>query len=410
MNLLVAALVFASAPAEKEAPLETDFAAVPTATFGSDEGFGTGGVATVYWRDGEVLPYNAALTFNVFITTRLIQAHRVRLDLVRPKGIPLRVFAQAGYFSTVTQNFCGYGNAVTCDPELGTRAALRSGAPSGSERFSLIERKHHQMRFIRLYSEVLARYMLRNKPGRLEVFGGWRGNLYIPGEIVLGAPWFKSGPYEGSQWAAAHPDGEAGFSSVLQLGLALDDRDAEFWPQRGYFSEVSVRAALPVLGSRWFYGAANASTSIYARAGPVVFAQRLAADVIVGDAPTEDMARLGGLTDFIAFGGSDVGRGIREHRVLGKAKFISQSELRVTLGEVDAWDQNLRFALAGFVDGALVGFALDDWRGDPFGAIPGFGVGYRMLWNKNFAVRLDVGFSYVEQYEPRVYIRVGDPF
>ena len=30
-------------------------------------------------------------------------------------GLPLRLFARTGFYSTITQNFCGFGNAITCD-------------------------------------------------------------------------------------------------------------------------------------------------------------------------------------------------------------------------------------------------------------------------------------------------------
>jgi hypothetical protein len=413
-TLLALALVSA-APAE---PVTTDAAAVPTATYGSDEGFGTGGVGTLYWRQPGKLPYAAALTLNIFITTRLIQAHRVRLDLVRPFDLPVRVLAQVGYYSTVTQNFCGYGNTVTCGTGLAEDAANASGHPVGSADYDLVLKKHHQMRFVRPYAEVLGRYFARDKPHRLELFAGWRGNLYIPGEIVFDDDWFLEGPYEGSQWALHDPEGEPGFSSVVQLGAAWDDRDKENWPTKGYFVEASARAALPLLGSDWLYAGGNVTGAVYVPlldgpsvSGPdVVLAHRVVGDVLFGDVPTEDLARLGGLTDFISFGGSDVGRGVREHRYLGKVKVMAQTELRWSFAEASPLDQDLRFALAGFADAAWVGYDVSDWRGDALRAVAGFGTGFRLLWNKNFAIRLDVGFSPHERYEPRVYIRVGDPF
>src|SRR5690606_37040800 len=98
-------------------------------------------------------------------------------------GAPLRVLAQVGYESTVTQNFCGYGNAVTCSDDEAREALAHAGITRGHEAHDLLFRKHHQMRFLRPWGEVLARYALWDKPHRLELWGGWRGNLYIPGEV-----------------------------------------------------------------------------------------------------------------------------------------------------------------------------------------------------------------------------------
>lgn len=397
-------------------------AAVPTLTYGSDEGFGTGGVGTLYLHEDGVLPYKAALTLNIFITTRLIHRHRVRLEVLRLFGAPLRVLAQVGYESTVTQNFCGYGNAVACSDDEARAAAAAAGAAPGSDEHALLLRKHHQMRFLRPYAEGLVRYALFEKPHRLEVWGGWRGNLYIPGEVrvegLVDGELFVPGPYPHSQWAKHFPTGEAGFSSAAQVGLALDDRDEETQPNHGYFLEASVRAASGLIGSTWDWAGANVTGAVYAPLwwGPltdgadVVVAQRVIGDVMVGDAPTEDLARMGGLTDFIAFGGSDIGRGVREHRYLGKVKVMSQTELRWSLLEFDALEQHVKLGVAGFLDAAWLGYDVTDWRGEPFSVVAGGGGGLRLLWNQNFSVRLDVGFSPLEAYDPRVYIRVGNPF
>src|SRR5690606_8644821 len=181
--------------------------------------------------------------------------------------------------------------------------------------FDVLFRKHHQMRFLRPWGEALARYAVWDKPHRLELWGGWRGSLYVPGEVraegfVDGGDLFVPGPYPHSQWAKHFPVGEPGFSSVVQVGLALDDRDEETQPNVGYFLEASARAASFLLGSSWDWGGANVSGAVYVplwsggltEGADLVLAQRVVADVMLGDAPTEDLARTGGLSDFIAFG------------------------------------------------------------------------------------------------------------
>jgi hypothetical protein len=330
VSLLVGVLlVAAGARAEEVADddgLRLEPAAVPTATYNSDEGFGTGGVGTLYFHKDGVLPYKAALTLNIFISTRLVQAHRIRFETLRLFDLPLRALGQVGYWSTVTQNFCGYGNAVTCGADQARASAGAAGIPPDSPALAAVLRKHHQMRFVRLWGEGLARYGLRDKPHRIELWGGWRGNYFVPGEVrLLGigdGQWFTPGPYPVSRWGEHFPEGEPGFSSVLQAGVAVDDRDEETQPNSGYFLEASARGAAPFTGSAWTWAGGNLTGAIYAPlvrgdatdGADLVLAARFIADVIVGDPSTEDLARLGGLTDYIAFGGSDVGRGIREHR------------------------------------------------------------------------------------------------
>ena len=393
--------------------------AVPTLTYGSDEGFGTGGVGTFYWNDPVVLPYRAALTLNIFVTTRLIQRHRVRLDALRVGGLPLRIFAQVGYESTLTQNFCGYGNEVSCSRGQGVRALQRANVAPDSKAFATGLRKHHQMRFVRPYGEVLMRYALRDKPHRVELWAGWRGNLYLPGQVnwddAGGELRFEEGAYPHSQWEAY---AEKGFSSTFQFGTSLDNRDEEIQPNRGYFIEASIRGNHPLWGSDWAWFGANISASLFtplhqgtrSEGADWVLAQRWVLDGISGKAPTEDIARLGGLTDFIAVGGSDIGRGIREHRYLGKWKTIVQHELRWSFAEFDLLSQHLKLGWAGFLDAACLGYDWHDWRGAPLGIVWGAGGGFRLLWNRNFSVRFDVGASPAEQYQPRIYIRVGNSF
>lgn len=409
-------------PVADDDGLRLEPAAVPTAVFNSDDGFGTGGVGTLYVHRDGVLPYKAAITVNIYISTRLVQAHRLRLEVLRLFDLPLRVLGQAGYYSTITQNFCGYGNGVTCAPALAAAAAERSGFERTSTEYGQVLRRHHQMRFVRPWAEGVLRYMLWDKPHRFEVWGGWRGNLYIPGEVRVegfgDGRWFEPGPYPYSQWEMEKPDGEPGFSSALQVGIALDDRDEETQPSSGYFLEASLRGAAFPLGSKWNWAGGNVTLAVYVpllwgtltEDADVVLAHRLIFDGVIGDAPTEDFARLGGLTNWFAFGGSDVGRGIREQRYLGKVKAMSQTELRVSLYEHVLLAQRLKWGVAGFVDAAWVGYDVTDWRGDLFRLVGGTGAGLRLLWNDNFAVRWDVAVSPVERWQPRMYIRVSNPF
>jgi hypothetical protein len=382
-------------------------AAVPTLTFNTDEGFGTGGVATLYHHEGGVLPYRDALTLKIFISSKLVQNYALVWDGLQPLGLPGRVFASVGYSSTVSQNYCGLGNDVECAEGDADFAARNGGLRAGTTAYDDFVRHYTLMRFIRPYGVVMARGWLRDKPNRVEVLVGWRGAAYIPGD--LGA----RGPFPGSLYAQQFPHGEPGFSSVPFAGIVVDNRDNESFPLHGYVGEASLRGAASFTGSTWTFAGANAQVAGFTallEKPRVVLASRLVADVLIGAPPTEELARIGGTLDSIAFGGFAIGRGIREHRYIGALKVASQTELRAQLLDVDAFDQHFSFGPAVFADIGWVGKSINDLGPDPLKLLPTVGLSARMLWNENFSVRIDLATSPAEQAGPGFYIIVGQPF
>lgn len=403
----------ASAPVEDRDPHSHRFsvAAVPTATFNTDEGFGTGGVVSVYHHHEDVLPYRDELRFNIFVSSKLVQAHAITWDALRPFGIPGRSYLRLGYYSTLTQNYCGVGNDVDCDPAAARAAADDAGLVDDptkvDDAFDTFARRYYLMRFIRPYATVLFRPWLRDKPWRTELLVGWRGSYTVPGELSA------SGPYPGSRYAADFPAGEAGLSSVPMVGVVVDDRDDEIFPRHGVYAEASVRGGNAWTGSTWAHAGANATGALFvslSQAPRLVLANRVIADVIVGDPSTEELARVGGTLDPIAFGGAYLGRGVREHRYLGKVKLLHQAELRGQFFDTNVWGQDLSFGAALFVDDGVVGYDLADWRGDPARVLVTGGVSWRILWNRTFALRWDLAASPAESEGPGFYIIVGQVF
>lgn len=387
------------------------FAAVPTATFNTDEGFGTGGVISLYHHHEAVRPFRDELRFNIFISSKLVQAHAITWDGIKPFGFDGRLYARLRYFSTVSQNYCGVGNLVDCARGDARAQALARGLSDDSERdddaFDTFSRRYYLMRFIRPEATLLYRAWLRDKPLRTELLFGWRGSYTIPGDVN------ESGPYPGSRYAEDFPVGEPGLSSVPTVGIVVDDRDDEVFPTRGFVSELSVRGGNALTGSTWPHAGATAIGAFFfsmSHTPRVVLATRFVGDVIVGDPSTEELARIGGTIDSIAFGGSAIGRGIREHRYLGKLKLINQTELRAQLWDTRALEQDLSFGFALFSDSALIGYDLADYRGNPFRPLVTGGVSFRFLWNKTFAVRTDLATSGDEREGPGFYIIVNQAF
>jgi hypothetical protein len=407
-------------------PAGVTFSGIPAINYIADNGLGLGLIAAAYIHDGVTAPYRTAITLQIFATTNLVQDHNVVVDSLRLFDLPLRLNARIGYLSSLTQNYCGVGGTVTCDKAVAEAAAVEAGIDSDDEeRFEEFTRRFYQRRFMNPYGLVNLRYALIERspgqPTRVEVTGGYRAFYFIPGNIFAdddgdGAPDLT--PYEGSLFAKDFPDGEPGFSSVLNAGLMLDSRDQEPSPTEGWWSEGSIRATTPGL-STWNYGGFNLTVRgythlpidapIYGNLGRrLVLANRLTIDGVVGDIPIQELARLGGSQDVYAFGGADMGRGIRVQRFMGKAKLLDQAELRFRFFEFDAFEQQFALTLAAFVDSAIVADEL--LNPSDVGVIAAGGGAFRIAWNENFVIRVDVGVSPFEDFSPQIYITINQPF
>jgi hypothetical protein len=412
-------------PAPTAAADGVTFSGIPAVSYIADNGLGLGVVAAAYWGDGATLPYRTAVTLQLFATTRLVQDSHLTVDALNVADLPLRLGGRAGFLASLTQNYCGEGGDVTCDPAIARAAARDEGLVDDEgdvdDAFDRFVGRYYQRRFLNPYAFVNARYALvqrsTNQPTRVELTAGYRASYFIPGNAFAdddgdGAP--DLSPYPGSLYAAAHPDGEPGLSSLVSLGFMLDSRDNEPAPSSGWWSEASVRATTP--GSSWTYAGFNITLRGYAPVSflgndlgrRVVLAHRVLVDGIVGDAPVQDLSRLGGSQDTYAFGGADVGRGIRVQRYLGGLKVLDQAELRWRFAELQGLGQSFAFTAVGFVDSGLVGDRVI--APAHLGIAAGGGGALRVAWNENFIVRCDVAVSPVEGWQPQTYITVGQPF
>ena len=185
-----------------------------------------------------------------------------------------------------------------------------------------------------------------------------------------------------------------------------DSRDNEPAPNSGMWSEVSVRGASPLWGSTWSYLGVNVTLRDYHSWIPekLVSASRVALDNIWGDPSVLEMARMGGAKNYTAIGGQFGGRGMRVNRFLGQTKALLQEELRWTFAGIDTDTQSFDFGLVGFFD---YGFSASDIASVSSGEGGyGTGGGLRVTWNENFIVRVDAGFSPVEDWGNKLYINL----
>jgi hypothetical protein len=379
-------------------PGEWSFAGVPRITINSDEGFGLGLRGMLFWHRFNQRPYKTAISFQAWATTRLVQHHFIRVDAVDAFNLPVRLEVEAGLFSTLTMPFCG-------DPP-----------PTGFGDDGCIDSDDTRLRSVEPYGLTNARFRLLKQPFfkdtlKVEAFVGWRGTQYIPGSLFDddGDGTSDLFPYPGSRYALQFPNGEPGFASVAQAGVAVDTRDDEPNPTRGFFFDASVRSSQPAWGSAFSFVGGNVTARIYAPLVPsrtFVVTERVIVDGVVGDAPWRERVRLGGLVESSGIGGLDVGRGIRLARYPGRLRLSLQHELRATPVTLDVFGNTLALPVALFLD---TGAALFD-DGAPPRLLVGGGVSFRVVWNKTFVMRLDLAVSPEEPGRLAAYSAPNHPW
>jgi len=380
------------------------FAGLPAVNYNADEGFGFGAILGIYKYDGKTAPYKWSLDNQLFMTTRNVHHHRVIFDVLDLAGGKLRISGRVKFEASRAEHYCGLGAETNCDPGIPEDQADDLGL-TGDARDEYL-RRFYKMRYIMPYAIATARWELRDKPHRLEVFGGWRVNYNTPGDLG------ESGPWKDTRYIQDHPEGEKGLVSVLQVGFMADNRRNEAAPYSGYWAEASIRGSSRFWGSNrdWEYVGVNTILRGYVpltkNDGLLVLANRVAFDGIVGDTSVQDLAWSGG-SGLLTFGGGvDSGRGIRARRFRGRADLLAQSELRARFVKFDIGGVPFDFGGAGFIDAGMTSLEWKDFGNEH--EYYGTGGGIRLTMDQNFVIQADVGVSPVENWSPSVYIETGN--
>jgi hypothetical protein len=382
------------------------FGGLPAISYNSDEGLGLGAIGNLFRYDGVTAPYRWSLDLQFFATTKNVHHHRLIYDFLQVGGLPLRVFGRVKLEASRADNYCGLGDRVTCDPAVAERMASRLGL-TGDERAAYV-RRYFKQRYVMPYGTVNARWMLWDKPHRFEVFGGWRGNWFMPGDLGIRQP------FADTLYVEHFPDGEQGFVSVVQAGVMLDNRRNEPAPYDGYWIEASVRGSSRYWGSAsdWEYFGVNTTLRGYLpltrNDGLLVFADQLLFDGIVGDTNTQDLTWVGGSQMLWMGGGEDSLRGVRLRRFRGRVKGLHQAELRWRFARTRIVKIPFDFGLLAFHDTGITALEWSDvGHVRPYW---GTGGGLRITMDQSFVVRADVGVSPWENWSPGVYISLGNLF
>jgi hypothetical protein len=138
----------------------------------------------------------------------------------------------------------------------------------------------------------------------------------------------------------------------------------------------------------------------------LVLAGRLAFDHQWGDVPFTHLDDIGGLYAGSGLGGSQTIRGLLQSQLIGKIKLLANVETRMTLHEWTLFQRSLELVTAGFCDTGRV-WAADFSEGAFWRLHTGVGGGLRVLWDRVFVVRGDVGFG---EGNVRYYVDIGHAF
>jgi len=386
----------------EDEPEPFEWFALPLAGYSSDIGLAGILLGVFIWHEEGREPYRDRLQIVSSATTKKIIYDEIRYERVGLFGQPLRLSLMGRFTATSVSNYCGLGNRVRCDPDVARVAAGAAGLTPDTPEYRHFVRRYYRFRVTRPELHVDLRYVPR--PGGVELRFGWHGAREIAGFFA------QRGAYVGSLYDQDYPGGEEGFRSEAQLGVLLDRRDDERRPSSGYVLDASLRGGAFFLGSAWDYAGVTLGAAYYLsmdRRHRYVWATRVVADVLVGDAPTVVLGSVGGFWSELAYGGQYMGRGIRARRYIGRLKLITQTELRCVLFGPD---DGFRLLAQVFADAGYVGVSLQHFGGDPAKVLLGFGGGVGAYWGQSFVLRFDVGTSALEHYSPSFYLTLTHPY
>jgi outer membrane protein assembly factor BamA len=373
----------AGAAATARIPKGWEFSGVPALNFDADEGFGIGAALELYNYGSGVQPYRFTIQPTVLITSEGRRDITVFFDAPALLGDGWRMTAFAGSERQLAQPYYGVGNATEHDESL-------ESAPNS--------------------------YFYRFGRARLRASTDFQRRIgQSSTRVLLGAGVSRSKfdvtPYDsGTTLLAAETGGQtppAERVNFLRAGLLWDTRDQEIGPHRGTWAEALVQRVDKSLGATEDFTRWTATFRQYVPVSSrIVFAQRLIAQGIEGDPSFDELATIqSSFKQQEGLGGSGSIRGIPKDRYIGKALFLSNSELRWQALDFTLFGRRSFLSLSGFADAGRV------WS-DRFDASTmlsdlhvGYGGGVRLGLGPSFIIATDVGHS--SESAAAIYIGLG---
>lgn len=404
-----------AAPKPKDYRTGIGFAGLPLLNFDSDAGVGYGVKVAGYDYGENQKPYKYQLSVQIFMTTRNAMYHEIHFDAPKFQGSRWRVDGSLKLDRVLFNNYYGLGN--TANVTYPATADLGEGVSATCDPGDTACEEAKQERIARLY-----KYYSSYDKWEPKFILNLRGDLSGPFKLFSGllTKYTFINPHNAETikqyaditvdptWSSYLVDNnvdelgdKGGFVGYVQGGLIADTRDADASPGKGVFSEASLRlgtfvTADPAEAGTYtpVFAGLNITSRHYLTILPyTVFASRVMADMVFGDAPFFELNQVGGSRDYSAIGGSTSARGITSNRFSGRVKLNFSPELRFTPVEFYiAGSQKINLGLVAFSD---MGRVWQDFapEGDFLDFHVTAGGGLRIAWNDNFLIRADYGKS-----------------
>jgi hypothetical protein len=397
VRVFAPALLFAvtiGTPARAEDPVEPaaprldprryELAGFPIVGGNSDIGVQFGGAVTWtrFYDDAHPYLWNIDLLLSGSVKNAdgfglVQQSHVLRLDAPELFGGKARLDARGSFQRTINDGYYGIGNV--------TAALIPPGEPNIGRTYQYLQQEGRVRTIVRVHNSSVVDFALGTN-------------------LRYEAP----SAYDGSQLAMdlapRDPNGEtvlAGGSSMflatLSAGAMIDTRDSEFVTRSGVFYQVGLGATVGS-ADEVAYGEAAAVLEHFAPLGNTfVFANRFVASFQAGRVPFYDLAQGGVFEPQYLLGGEQGVRGVPQGRYAGKAKMISNTEIRATpFPRFHFLGQRLRIGLNALFDAGRVWseyHVISPADGNTLNLKYGIGGGVFLQWGEAAILRVEVAYS-----------------
>ncbi len=370
---------------DSEVPTGKEYAGLPALNFDADEGFGYGVLLELYDYGDGVLPYRYTLQPTVFFTTGGRRDYTLFFDTPHLLGGGWRMDAYLASEQQIASPYYGLGNASPYNE------ALETDANPFYYRFG---RTRRQLRV------NVQRSLRGNEVRALVGFGVTHVGL----EPV---PKDSGTTFLAQQVAGGGEPAPEGWWNYVRVGLIRDTRDREVGPTRGSWSELIVQRTDELLGSEGSFTRVTLTDRRYVALMPgLVYANRLVARQVIGDAPFYELSLLeSSFKQQEGLGGAKSLRGLPLNRYVGDGLFLWNAELRWRALEWRLIGKPFHMVLSAFLDSGRV------WHGDDGPTLDagslhhGYGGGVRVGMGENFVVAVDAGTA--AGYGLGLYIGLG---
>ena len=364
-------------------PAGWEITGVPALNYDADEGFGYGAILELYDYGRGVQPYRMTVQPTVFLTTE--GRRDVTLFVDAPALLPggWRLSAFVGREQQLAQPYYGVGNETIND----------ESATDGPNPYFY--------RFGRTRARATAdlQHRIGGSSARLLRGGGFSRS-------VLDLTPFDSGTtLLAGQLSGVTPSPNR--DNYMRAGLVWDTRDREIGAHRGTWAELLVQRVARPLGATSDYTRWTTTARQYVPLGSrLTFAQRVVAQGVEGDAPVSELSTVqSSYKQQEGLGGSSTIRGLPRNRYVGKALFLSNSEVRWRVAQGVRRNKPVSLVLSTFLDAGRVWEDRFDLSTALRDLHAGYGGGARLGVGNSFVVALDVGHS--SESAAAVYIGLG---